>query len=272
MCRIDYQRYSDLAKEWFRIIPKVNVSLNLIVFKSSFLMFIILSSMSLTVLASIMPAFGDVYDDFTGGYYSLPNEEISPDGKWKNVYNGGGSSGVGISGDKHVFFLYPKASTSSDETNANLVISTRKFSNFNMEVNVRTADQLRANDPPKSWETAWILFRYTDTFHYYWLELNPGGAELGKKDCGNCTDSVQGQIFLATVDNSSLKVGDWSHWKITAVGNHIRWTINGTRVIDYVDDNMSPKLAKGSIGLYTEDAYAEFNNLNITEVNFHHFT
>ena len=259
--------------EWFRITLLSNISRILYEFKSSFLMlFIIFSSMSIIVLASIVPALGSVYDDFSGGNYSLPEGEMSPDGKWQNVYNGGGSSGVGISGDRHVFFIYPKVSTSSKETSANLVISTRQFSNFNMDVNVKTAEQLRRNDPPNSWETAWILFRYTDTFHYYWLELNPEGAELGKKDCDHCTDSFKGQIFLSTVDHPNLKVGDWSHWKITAVGNHIRLAINGTRVIDFVDNKMSKELAQGSIGLYTEDAYAEFNNLNITEVDFQHFT
>ena len=255
------------------MISITNMSRILYVFKSSFLkLFIIFSFVSLTVLANVMPALGSVYDDFSGGNYTLPEGKISPDGKWQNVYNGGGSSGVGISGGKHVFFIYPKVSTSLKQTSANLVISTSQFSNFNMDVNVKTAEQLRRNDPPNSWETAWILFRYTDTFHYYWFELNSGGVELGKKDCDHCTDSVQGQIFLSTVEHPNLKVGDWSHWKITAVGNHIRLAINGTRVIDFVDHKMSDRLASGSIGLYTEDAYSEFNNLNITEVNFHHFT
>lgn len=234
--------------------------------KSSFLVSLMTLScyVTSTLLVTVTPALADVYDDFKNGFYSLSNGEISPDGKWQNVYNGGGSSGVGISGSKHVFYIYPKASTSSSETNANLVISTQQLSNFTLNINVNTAEQLRRNDPPNNWEVAWVLFRYTDTFHYYWFALKPGGVELGKKDCSGCTNSFKHQEFLSTVDYPNLKVGDWSSWKITAVGNHIRLAINGTDVIDFVDHKMSDKLAKGSIGLYGEDVYAEFDSVNIT--------
>ena len=30
-------------------------------------------------------------------------------------------------------------------------------------------------------EVAWVFFRYTDTFHYYWISVKPNGVELGKK-------------------------------------------------------------------------------------------
>ena len=94
--------------------------------------------------------------------------------------------------------------------------------------------------------------------------IKPEGVELGKKDCGDCTNTFRHQQFLSTVDYPNLKVGDWSSWKITAVGNHIRLAINGTDVIDFVDHKMSDELAKGIIGLYSEDAYAEFDSVNIT--------
>jgi 3-keto-disaccharide hydrolase len=237
----------------------------LYVFNSSFLkLFIIFSFVSLTVLANVMPALGRVYDDFGNGFYTLSDGETSPDGKWQNIYNGGGNSGVAIDAGKHVFFIYPRASTSPHETSANLVISKEKFSNFSMNVNVKTAEQLRVNSPPNQWEAAWILFRYTDTFHYYWFLLKHEGVELGKKDCNDCTNPVQGQIFLSTTQSPVLKVGDWSNWKITAEGNHIRLSINGSNVIDFVDHNMSDRVTKGAIGLYTEDAYAEFSDINIS--------
>jgi hypothetical protein len=166
---------------------------------------------------------------------------------------------------KNIFFMYPKASTNYNETNANLVKSTQQFSNFKMDVDVKTVEQLRRNSVPNNWEVAWILFRYTDNFHYYWFVLKPNeGVELGKKDCNICIDPSQGQIYLYTKDNPVLKIGDWSRWEITSSGNHISVSINGTRVVDFVDNKMSKKLARGSIGLYTEDAKVEFGDINIT--------
>jgi hypothetical protein len=223
-------------------------------------MFIILSS--ITVGAS----YAVLYDDFKNGVYTLSNGQISPNGKWQSVYNGNGSSGVKTENGGNVFFLYPKASESQGDTHANLVKTTQQFSNFKMDVDVKTVEQLRRNFAPNTWEAAWILFRYTDYFHYYWFVLKPNGVELGKKDCSTCIDPFQGQIFLSTKDTPKLKIGDWSRWKITAVGNHISVAINGTRVVDFVDNNMSEKLASGSIGLYTEDANVEFGNTNITSL------
>jgi Domain of Unknown Function (DUF1080) len=210
----------------------------------------------LSFLISISVCNASLYDDFkNSGFYTLSDGQTSLDGKWQNVYNGGGASGVTIDGGKNVFFMYPRAPISLSDTNANLVKSTQQFSNFKMDVDVKTVEQLRRNSTPNTWEAAWILFRYTDTFHYYWFVLKHDGLELGKKDCDYCTNSKQGQIFLSTNNKPHLKVGDWSRWKITAIGNDIRLEINGTRVIDFVDPNMSNKLASGSIGLYTEDAY-----------------
>lgn len=243
----------------FRTIPNI-----LPLITSSFLAYFILSSVTVTICSA------SLYDDFKKGVYTLSNGQVSPNGKWQSVYNGGGSSGVkmeignGDSGSKNVFFMYPKSSTSYHETNANLVKSTAQFSNFKMGVNVKTVEQIRRNSTPNSWEAAWILFRYTDDFHYYWFVLKPDGVELGKKDCNTCTDPYQGQIYLYTKDNPALKIGDWSRWNITTVGNHIGLAINGTRIVDFVDNNMSKKLARGSIGLYTEDAKVEFGDIDIT--------
>jgi hypothetical protein len=207
-----------------------------------------------------------LYDDFKKGVYTLTDGQISPNGKWQNVYNGGGASGVEKDNDdgRNVFFIYPRTSTSSNETNATLVKSTQQFSNFKLNVNVKTEKQLRLNSPPNEWETAWVFFRYTDTFHYYAFLVKPTGIEFDKKDCDTCTDPIQGQIYLYTKDSPQLKIGSWSNWKITAIGNHITITVDGTKVIDYVDQTMSPRLSSGAIAMYNEDAYAKFDNVVIT--------
>jgi hypothetical protein len=91
-------------------------------------------------------------------------------------------------------------------------------------------------------------------------------VELGKKDCDTCTNSDQGQIFLYSNNNPSLKVGEWSSWEVKAIGNHISIAVNGTQVVDFTDAGMSRKLAKGSIGLYDEDADVNFDNVHIKPI------
>jgi hypothetical protein len=160
--------------------------------------------------------------------------------------------------------MYPLISTSPSKTSASLVASTQSWSNFDMNITTNTVKQLRLNSPPNPWETAWVFFRYTDTFHYYAFLVKPNGIELDKKDCNTCTDPVQGQQFLVTASSPTLKIGKWSNWKISAIGNHIIITIDGNKVIDYIDQTMSPQLARGSIAMYNEDAYAQFDNVYVT--------
>ena len=219
---------------------------------------------SLVVVSSLFR--DDMYDDFESLTYTLSDSNVSPNKKWINVYNGGGSSGVRNDfkdANNNVFFMYPKAAKFANETYANLVITTTNFSNFNMSVDVKTEKQLRGNSSPNTWEVAWILFRYTDDFHYYWFVQKPSGIELGKKDCDTCTDPFDGQEFLYTNENPKLKLGEWTNWKITAIGNNITVSINGTELVNFTDTEMSPQLASGSIGFYDEDASVAFDNIRI---------
>jgi hypothetical protein len=207
------------------------------------------------------------YDDFQGGTYTLSDGQTSPNGKWVDNFNGFGSAGVqddGSGTNNNVFFMYPATSTSPSETHASSVSSTQKFSNFQLDVDVKTVKQLRQNSPPNPWEAATILFRQSDTFHYYAFVVKPNGIEFDKKDCSSCTDPVDGQQFLVTASTPTLKIGTWSHWTITAIGNHITITVDGNKVIDYTDPTMSQQLSSGSVVMYNEDAYAQFDNVNIT--------
>jgi Domain of Unknown Function (DUF1080) len=231
-----------------------------------------LSVISFILVCTIVSvSYAILYDNFKDGPYTLAGGQKSPNGKWQNVYNGGGASGVkkDNSDSKNVFYMYPRTSTSPKQTNASLVTSTQQWSDFDLNIDVKTVQQLRQNSPPNDWETAWVFFRYTDTFHYYAFLVKPTGIEFDKKDCNTCTDPVQGQIYLYTNDSPKLKIGAWSNWKITAIGNHITITINGNKVIDYIDQTISPQLSKGQIGLYNEDAYAEFSDIHITPLKSH---
>ncbi len=202
-------------------------------------------------------------DRFDSRYY-LGEGKTSPNGKWKNVYSGYGSTGVEKSGLKSVFYLYPKAVTTAAQTEAALVKSTGSFCNYVVEFDMKTVKQLRQNSPPNSWEAGWFIFRYTDTFHYYWFLIRSDGFELGKKDCDTCTDPVDGQKFLVTEDVPTLKLNKWQHWKIEAVNNHIKVWVDNKLIVDFIDKSMSSKLFAGNIAMYAEDAYVQYDNMVLT--------
>lgn len=208
----------------------------------------------------------NIYDNFDGGKYTLSDGQTSPNGKWLDNYNGFGSVGVQDdgTGTNNVFFESPAISTSPSTTHAALVTSTQKWGNFQLDIDVKTVQQLRQNSSPNPWEVAWVFFRQTDTFHYYAFLVKPNGIEFDKKDCNTCTDPVQGQQFLVTASSPILKIGGWSHWTITAIGNHIMISVDGNKVVDYVDQTMSQQLSSGAIAMYTEDANVNFDNVSIT--------
>jgi hypothetical protein len=208
----------------------------------------------------------NLYDNFEGGTYTLSDGQTSPNGKWIDNFNGFGSAGVQDdgTGTNKVFFERPATSTSPSQTHSTLVTSTQKWGNFDLDIDVKTVQQLRQNSSPNPWEVAWIFFRQSDTFHYYAFLVKPNGIEFDKKDCNTCTDHVQGQQFLVTASSPTLKIGGWSHWKITAIGNHITISVDGNKVIDYVDQTMSQQLSSGAIAMYTEDANVKFDNVFVT--------
>jgi Domain of Unknown Function (DUF1080)/F5/8 type C domain/Bacterial Ig domain len=209
---------------------------------------------------------GSLYDNFEGGKYTLSDGKTSPNAKWLDNFNGFGSAGVqdDVTGTNNVFFETPAVSTSTSQTHSTLVTSTQKWGNLELDIDVKTVQQQRQNSSPNPWEVAWIFFRQTDTFHYYAFLVKPTGIEFDKKDCNTCTNSVQGQQFLVTASSPTLKIGGWSHWKITAIGNHITISVDGNKVIDYVDQTMSQQLSSGAIGMYTEDANVNFDNIFVT--------
>ena len=50
-----------------------------------------------------------------------------------------------------------------------------------------------------------------------------------------------------------------------AVNNHIMISVDGKRVVDFTDDNMSKELSKGQIAMYSEDAKVSFDNFYLLQ-------
>jgi hypothetical protein len=221
----------------------------------------------------------------------LTNGATSPNGKWQNIFNGGGSSGVTMDQDGcPIFFEQPATATTPSQinpdgsttsgTHSTLVLTPAIFTDFTLSLDVRTDRQLRVNTPPNTppnpWETAWIMFRYVDRGHHDWFYLGTTHYELGKKD----TPVVNGQIqeiqyILKTGSTPVVNLGHWQHWEVTVIGNHIAVAVDGIPVLDYVDAGETrtngtriPPMSNyaGQIGLYTEDAAVSYANVMITSL------
>jgi hypothetical protein len=217
----------------------------------------------------------DLYDNFEGPQYTITDNQTSPNGKWFNKYNGFGMSGtVNITSstatgndNNTVFYEKPKTSVRPNETHAALTLTTQTYEDVEIHLKVKTNKQLRQNSTPNPWEVAWIIWRYQDDWHHYYFIFKPNGIELGKKQNENHAEE---QIFLYTANEPKLKIDGWNTWHIKMSGNHIEvWLkmADGTvqRVVNYYDN--TPITGPGNIGLYTEDALVQFDDVYIASLN-----
>lgn len=204
-----------------------------------------------------------LYDDFSGGTYTLEDGQRSPNGLWKNAYNGWGESGVRtdeLTGS-NAMYMYSKTSTQLSETHASKVVTSSTYKNFHLSLDMKTVKQLRENDVPNTWETAWLFFRYTDKTHHYYMVLRTNGIELGKKD-----DSLS-QTILYQAYYPRVLMGYYQHIDLQVSGNHIVAYVDGEKAIDLYDSGVSSQLGgAGVIGLYQEDSVAHFDNVRIEPI------
>jgi hypothetical protein len=234
------------------------------------LIFLALSTTTILLLRQPVLAL-DLYDNFEGLPYTIADNQTSPNGKWFNKYNGFGETGTVIvtpttttDNNNTVFYEEPKTSTSPNETHAALTLTTQIYEDVDLQLKVKTSEQLRQNSTPNPWEVAWIMWRFQDDWHHYYLIFKPNGVELGKKQNEN---QAEEQIFLYTANEPQLKINEWNTWHIKMSGNHIEiWLkmADGSwqSVVDYHDNK--PIVGPGNIGLYTEDAYVQFDDVYIS--------
>ncbi len=152
--------------------------------------------------------------------------------------------------------LSPKASTSPNETHATMVVSRASFTNVRFSGGVQTIKQLRTGSAPNPWETAWVVFGYTDDLHYYYLAFKTNGWELGKVD-----PAYPGaQRYLADTSSPSFSVGSQHWFNIQQDNSVISVSIDGKPIATFTDYER-PYLS-GKIGFYTEDATVAFDNVS----------
>ena len=209
-----------------------------------------------------------LYDDFENGTYNLQLGHRSPNERWDSIYTGFGSMGVAQDNSTgNYFFEEPQPPKSSNTTHSGLAITTKKFQDFDLTLDMMTVKQLRENNS-NPWETAWIVWHYTDSFHWYAFLLKTNGIQLEKKDNELKNDTAE--IFLQTKPSTAFKLGTWYNVRILHENSHtstphIQIWIDGVKVVDYIDNKVqnSEKLSFGAIGLYTEDASVRFDNIYI---------
>jgi hypothetical protein len=172
-------------------------------------------------------------------------------GAWRVAFDGYGWVGIRPRLPNKLT-LRPATATRPDETHASLVVSRSRYSDFAMTTTAVTARQLRTASAPNPWETAWLVWHYTDNTHFYYLALKTNGWELGKAD----PDYPGAQRFLATGTDPRSHIGRPSHVRVSQSGATATVWIDGELVTSFTDRE-EPYL-KGRVGFYTEDAEVRF--------------
>lgn len=158
--------------------------------------------------------------------------------------------------------MQPLASTRPEETHACLAVSTQLFSGaYRFGGQARTVRQLRTGSAPNPWEVAWAVWNCTDDDHLYYFVLKPNGWEIGKRDPRYVVPGVNdGQKVMATGESMKSTVGSWYTFDIRVNGAQADIYVNGQFVCRFSDTDTAP-LLYGRVGLYTEDALCEWNNI-----------
>jgi hypothetical protein len=181
----------------------------------------------------------------------------SSHGRLTAVFDGYGTTNVSQAGSK-VLTLQPKTALSVPTTHAGLVVTQQTFKAIDLRLAERTVRQLRS-PVPNPWETAWVMWNYTDNTHFYYLALKPNGWELGKGDPAY----AGAQRFLASGSNHTFPVGAWNAIRVRQVGATTTVWANGTRLVSFTDRER-PYLG-GAAGFYCEDSKAQFDDIVIRQ-------
>ena len=176
-------------------------------------------------------------------------------GPWSVRYHGYGSVGIEVDGT-NTLYQQPQASTAAGETHAGLVLSTSFSGDLDLTLRAKTVRQLRT-PIPNPWETAWVLWHYTDDYHFYYFALKTNGWELGKED-----PAYPGaQRYLATGGFPSFSIGAWYAVRVHQVASTITVWVDGQEIVSFTDHER-PYLS-GAIGLYNEDAHVRFDDVRV---------
>lgn len=179
--------------------------------------------------------------------------------EWHVVHDGYGKAGIEMADDgRRVHYLKPMMSGADPgETHAGLKASPDRFRDFDLQLDMRTVQQLRS-PPANPWEVAWVGWQYRDDRHFYYLLLKPNGWEIGKRD----PSYPGGQRFLATGEEPAFYFNTWYRVRVRQVGDEMAVWVDDRLLTTFVDTERP--LDSGHIILYSEDAYAQFADISIS--------
>lgn len=176
-----------------------------------------------------------------------------------------------------VFGLSPRVPASAGATSSALAISKQDYGSTNTEAGstpyrfkgyMRTVEQLRS-PTPNAWEVAWVIWNYQDNDNFYYFTIKSNGWEIGKRDPFYFDPGVNdGQKVIVTGNFANFAVGTWYGFDIHISGSTATLTVNGRQIVDhsdvpysFTDNTAGNKYYAGKVGLYTEDANVEFDNI-----------
>src|SRR3954462_2328368 len=160
----------------------------------------------------------DTFDNSSNNY-TLTGGQTSPNELWNCFYASGGLVTVRPSlettGAGKVMDIDNPTPSSIDTTKSTNIILTKDYANFDMHVDIRTIAQTATPfRNPNRWEVAWIVFRFTDDYHWYWvMTYSDGHMEMGRKDYST---PIEAQIFLVQNNQVVQKFvfGKWYDYNI----------------------------------------------------------
>ncbi len=170
---------------------------------------------------------------------------------WSVVFAGYGT----VTATSRAVNLRPAVAEDAATTHAALVVRDAPGTADRIRSRVTLNEQLRVGSSANPWETGWLLLRYTDPEHFYYLACKTNGWELGKRDPAY----PGGQRFLATGEEPCAAVGDAANLLLAAKGNRLTVKVDGERVAQFTDTQRPYRSGQG--GLYSEDADVTFDRL-----------
>ena len=200
-----------------------------------------------------------LYDDFSSHKLHSTYSDQETFGDWKVAHAGYGKVEIiDNGGGNQALQLGPMVRSGETDTSSSMVVSTVQTGDtFTYSGTIATPEQLRQNAPPHAWETAWLVWNYTDNDHYYYFVPRANGWELGKRDPAY----KGGQRFMAT-GSESWPLAEAKDFVISKHGNTVEISINGKVITTFTDDERP--YTGGSIGLYTEDARIIADDIHLT--------
>ena len=217
----------------------------------------------LLALIAGMQAVAHAGFSFTDDFSSYTQNTCFADGTnfgpWTSAFSGFGCVQVQSDGTQSWLDESPKVSTSSSETHSSLVVGPSFSNPLTFSVSAKTVAQLRQGSDPNYWEVAWVIWHYQDNNHFYYFIAKPNGWELGKEDPAYSGS----QRFLASDILPAFPIGSWRNIKIVETAQNTITAYVDNQMITTVTDTERP-YTSGRIGLYTEDAHVQFENVSVT--------